>query len=45
LVQLGIVFSLSGELLLTKLGDQWDYFYTEILPVLQSLLHPVKVSD
>ena len=34
---------LPGFSLLSKLGDQWDYFYSEIMPVLHSLLYPIKV--
>ncbi|XP_045197883.2 proline-rich protein 5-like [Mercenaria mercenaria] len=34
----------TGQTLLTKLGEQWNYFYGEILPVLQALLYPVKTK-
>ncbi|XP_053397835.1 proline-rich protein 5-like isoform X2 [Mercenaria mercenaria] len=33
-----------GQTLLTKLGEQWNYFYGEILPLLQALLYPVKAK-
>ncbi|XP_052285420.1 proline-rich protein 5-like isoform X1 [Dreissena polymorpha] len=35
----------TGKSLLGNLGNQWDYFYCEILPVIQSLLYPIKVSQ
>ncbi|XP_045197874.2 proline-rich protein 5-like isoform X2 [Mercenaria mercenaria] len=34
----------TGMSLLTKLGEEWNYFYGEILPVLQALLYPVKTK-
>ncbi|XP_045197887.2 proline-rich protein 5-like isoform X2 [Mercenaria mercenaria] len=34
----------TGQTLLTKLGEQWNFFYKEILPVLQALLYPVKAK-
>lgn len=35
----------TGKSLLIKLGEQWDYFYREILPILQALLYPVKTKN
>ncbi|XP_060593554.1 proline-rich protein 5-like isoform X2 [Ruditapes philippinarum] len=34
----------TGHSLLTKLGEQWNYFYKEILPVLYALLLPVETK-
>ncbi|KAL4233125.1 Proline rich 5 like [Mactra antiquata] len=34
----------TGVSLLDKLGEQWEYLYTEILPTLQALLYPVKTK-
>ncbi|XP_060593546.1 proline-rich protein 5-like [Ruditapes philippinarum] len=34
----------TGLTLLTHLGEEWDYFYGEILPVLYALLHPVETK-
>ncbi|XP_052088720.1 proline-rich protein 5-like isoform X1 [Mytilus californianus] len=36
-----------GSILLNKISDQWNYFYTEILPTIQAMLYqlPVKVGD
>ncbi|XP_045197880.2 proline-rich protein 5-like isoform X2 [Mercenaria mercenaria] len=34
----------TGKSLLTKLGEEWNYFYREILPMLQALLYPVKAK-
>lgn len=35
----------TGQALLSSLGEQWDYFYREILPMLQAILHPVKTNN
>ncbi|XP_052760051.1 proline-rich protein 5-like isoform X2 [Mya arenaria] len=35
----------TGAALLSALGEQWDFFYCEILPVVQSLLYPIKTQD
>lgn len=35
----------TGAELLSHLGDQWDYFYREILPVLQAILYPIKTKS
>lgn len=34
----------TGSALLTKLGEQWDYFYREVLPTLQALMYPVQTE-
>ncbi|XP_046556197.1 proline-rich protein 5-like isoform X2 [Haliotis rubra] len=33
-----------GTDLMKKLGETWDYFYTEILPDLQAVLYPLKTT-
>lgn len=35
----------TGKNLLIKLGEQWDFFYQEILPSLQAILYPVKTNN
>ena len=35
---------ITGTVLLKKISDQWNYFYTEILPMLQAMLYPLPVS-
>ncbi|CAH1784546.1 unnamed protein product [Owenia fusiformis] len=30
--------------LLERLGDSWDYFFREILPLLQAILHPIEIK-
>lgn len=35
----------KGKNLLVHLGEQWDFFYQEILPTLQAVLYPVKTNN
>ena len=35
---------ITGTVLLKKISDQWNYFYMEILPMLQAMLYPLPVS-
>ncbi|XP_062601429.1 proline-rich protein 5-like isoform X1 [Saccostrea cucullata] len=34
-----------GLVLLKKMSDQWNYFYTQVLPVLQAMLYPLPNKD
>nr|XP_034334164.1 proline-rich protein 5 isoform X2 [Crassostrea gigas]XP_034334165.1 proline-rich protein 5 isoform X2 [Crassostrea gigas]XP_034334166.1 proline-rich protein 5 isoform X2 [Crassostrea gigas]XP_034334167.1 proline-rich protein 5 isoform X2 [Crassostrea gigas] len=34
-----------GLVLLKKMSDQWNYFYTQILPTLQAMLYPLPNKD
>lgn len=35
---------ISGLELLKQLGETWDYFFKEILPILQAILYPLTSS-
>lgn len=35
----------AGKNLLIRLGEQWDFFYQEILPSLHAILYPVKTNN
>lgn len=35
----------TGKKLLVQLGEQWDFFYQEVLPSLEAILYPVKTNN
>lgn len=46
---LGIIFSLhfltlAGQKLLDSLAETWDFFFCDVLSMLQAIFHPVQVD-
>lgn len=38
-------FGCAGQKLLDSLADTWDFFFCDVLSMLQAIFHPVQVCD
>lgn len=39
------VFLLLGQKLLDSLAETWDFFFCDVLTMLQAIFHPVQVQS
>lgn len=37
--------SFTGQKLLDSLAETWDFFFCDVLSMLQAIFHPVQVAD
>lgn len=37
------LLSPTGQKLLDSLAETWDFFFSDVLPTLQAIFHPVQV--